>query len=167
MLLRKLEDFNRDTIQDEENIRKFRKFLDDEYALMDYLCKWREEYEKFDHDEAPAWKVLEDLNPFLKSSEFLDYEEAIQEANGLWNTTDKGYDGYMMRSIWHSMDELCEKIWIFGYGRNHFYNCLLQKLDRLLDYEREDNLADCVFVIRSIPFLRARVGYHMLKMGLL
>lgn len=166
-MLRKLEDFNRDTLQDEENIRKFRKFLDDEYALMDYLCKWRESYEAFDHDEVPAWKVLEDLNPFLTSKDLCEYEDAITEAKGLWNTTDKGYDGYMMRSIWQSIDELCEKIWIFGYGRNHFYNCLLQKLDILIDYEREDNLADCVFVIRNMPFIRARVGFHMLKMGLL
>lgn len=166
-MLRKLEDFNSDTEQSEENIRKFQKLLENEYALMDYLCKWREEYEEFDRDEAPSWRILENSNLFMKSQELFEYEEAIKEAEGLWNTTDKGYDGYMIRSIWESMEELCNKIWIFGYGRNHFYNCLLRAIDRCLEYEREDTLADCAFVIRSMPFLRARVGYHMLKMGLL
>lgn len=167
MLLRKLEDFTRETEQSEENIIKFKKLLSDDYALMDYLCKWREAYEAFDCSEANDWKVLEDSNPFIKASDLCEYEDAITEAEGLWNITDKGYDGYMMRSIWESMTELCDKLWIFGDGRNHFYNCLLRKLYDLLQYNREDNLADCVFVIRNMPLIRARVGFHMLKMGLL
>ena len=73
----------------------------------------------------------------------------------------------MMRSVWQSIEELCEKLWIFGYGRNHFYNCLLRAIDQLLWYPREDNLEDAAFVIKNMPLIRARVGFHMLKMGLL
>ena len=166
-MLRKLKDFNRNTEQSEENIIKFQKLLQNDYALLDYLCEWRKECEAFDRDELPSWKAVQETNLFLKSSDLVEYENAINEAEGLWNITDKGYDGYMMRSVWQSIEELCEKLWIFGYGRNHFYNCLLRAIDQLLWYPREDNLEDVAFVIKNMPLIRARVGFHMLKMGLL
>lgn len=166
-MLRKLQDFNRDIPQNDENIFKFKKLLEDEAALLDYLAEWLESYQEFDSSDAHDWKVLEDSNPFIKSQDYCEYNNAIEEADGLWNNTDKGYDGYMMRGIWEAVSDLCDKIWLFGDGENKFYNCLLDAINRMASYERTDNFENCVFVIRSLPFLRAQAGFHMLKMGLL